>query len=74
MGLIFFGLSSLSVFAVAGLLSVYAFGHFEPAWGRGGSAQVMLGAALVGSIVAVFSFGFAAAVFKRFPSKRICIV
>ncbi len=72
MGLLHFAGGSFVVLSLAALGSVYVLGQVEPAWGRGGSAQVMLWLAIAGAFVACLAFGFAAAITRRFPSAPAC--
>jgi len=55
----------LLVFLTAAVVSVYGFGQYEPAWGRGGSLQVEAWLALVGALVAMGSFGISSALLHR---------
>lgn len=60
-----FGAAFLLVFLTAAAVSVYGFGQYEQAWGRGGSLQAEAWLALVGALVAMGSFGISSAVLHR---------
>ncbi len=62
---ILFGAAFLLVFLTAAAVSVYGFGQYEQAWGRGGSLQVESWLALVGALVAMGSFGISSALLRR---------
>ena len=60
-----FGAAFLLVFLIAAVVSVYGFGQYEQAWGRGGSVQVEAWLALIGALVAMGSFGISSALLRR---------
>ena len=60
-----FGAAFLLVFVTAAAVSVYGFGQYEQAWGRGGSLQVESWLALVGALVAMGSFGISSTLLRR---------
>jgi len=64
-----FGLGSWLAFAVASVVSIYAFDQFEHAWGRGGSLQVEIWVGLLGGFICMVAFGFSAAFTKRVHTK-----
>ena len=63
-----FGAAALLVFVVAAAVSVYGFGQFEHAWGRGGSLQVESWLGLVAALVAMGAFGIGSAALHRVHS------
>jgi hypothetical protein len=69
-----FGVAVLVVFLAAAAVSIYGFGQYEPAWGRGGSLQVEAWLALVGALVAAGSFGIGSAVLRRAHSPTAAVV
>jgi hypothetical protein len=70
----FFGAGSGTVFVSASALSIYAFDLYEHTWGRGGSLQVEAWLSLIGALVAMGSFGIAAAFAQRTHSNDIAFV
>jgi len=61
----FFGGGIWLVFLIAIAVSIYGFGAYERAWGRGGSFQVEAWVAFVGALVAMGAFGISSAVLQR---------
>ena len=55
-------------------MSVYGFDQYEHAWGHGGSFQVEAWLALVGSIVAMGSFGISSAALRHAPKQATSLV
>lgn len=72
--LLLFGAACLFVFMVASAVSVYGFDQYEHAWGRGSSFQVEAWLALVGSIIAMGSFGISSAVLHHAPKQAASLV
>ena len=66
-----FGAASLLIFLGAAAVSVYGFGQFEHAWGRGGSFQVEAWLGLVGALVAMGSFGISSAAMRRVHADQV---
>jgi hypothetical protein len=71
---LFFGAGSGIAFLCASALSIYAFGLYEHAWGRGGSLQVEAWISLIGALVAMGSFGIASAFTRRTHSQDTALV
>ena len=70
---LFFGAGSWLTFLIACATSIYAFGLYEHAWGRGGSFQVEAWLSLLGALVAAGSFGIAAAFTHRAHSPAAAL-
>ena len=70
----FFGGACFLIFVAAGAVSVYGFGQFEHAWGRGGSFQIETWLSLVGAIIAMGVFGISAAMLRRVPEPGISLM
>jgi hypothetical protein len=63
-----FGAATLLVFIVAATVSIFGFDQYEHAWGRWGSFQVEAWISLVGTLVAMGSFGIGLALLRRVPT------
>ena len=72
--LVFFGAACLLVFVAASAVSVYGFDLYEHAWGHGGSFQVEAWLALVGSVIAMGSFGISSAALHHAPKQAMSLV
>src|ERR1700678_841043 len=60
--------AALAFALVAAPVSVYLFGEYEPAWGKGGSTQVLWWIAIGWALIGIFSSAIGAAAARR-PSR-----
>ena len=72
--LLIFGGACLLVFVIVAAISVYGFGQYERAWGRGGSFQVETWLSLVGAVIAMGSFGISSALLQRVHAQNASFV
>jgi hypothetical protein len=73
-GLLSFAAASFLAFVASSAVSVFLLGQVEPAWGRGGSFQVLCIASAIATVLVVVGFGVGAAIARRFPAARVAAV
>jgi len=69
MGPAVFGIAALLTLLGASAFAVYSFDFIEPAWGYGGSLQVLWMISVALAFLATITYGFSSALLRRFHTN-----